>query len=630
MDGRASLPESDDGVSRATDQSVPEEEEDQISFEKAWTRTRGHTLRFGETISEDKRLQKILQREYFMLTVIAPRVRGLSDAIREWSRSSASHSVWVSCVVVTILHVAFSVGCATAFGGMCAGGPELAEDDTDYEWATTNAFTEYGPPMLNALATLLLSFYANVCMGLYKDGYFSAQTLKESVFDITAMVAGTIPDNMIEVRMEFWRTINLYHLCSYVLADKTRMTYNLDNFLVPVATAYGEYDGRSNFGMLRLGEIEVLATDPVSAMSYKSLRSGLAADHRPSEYARKESTVRRAIWGQDRVNTDQERAALEKEKSLHRSMRRRQRVTLKGSGGSSRLTRFTTRFTSREKSEVMGDDNDHATEGVPEIGKPSRKYSADTAALKPTVSLANMRGDVGSNAAVLHAALGVRLYQLINFVIDEKLSRAAWPAWNALAIKLRSNAEGLKQRALYRLPRIYQAAVRIFVAFAILLDTIYLGSRSARLLRHAHDDNDAWMVHAYFGAFVDLLVNVLLTWTCAVFLDAIGDMQTPFGSEQFDMPGLSYVTAAAELSLRTVRGGRPTSAHEQLPPNARLFRMLNGGFNRERLLSSTHFQADKYTPDEQRADNGSERATRIGKTSRERAESEELADDGGE
>jgi hypothetical protein len=69
--------------------------------------------------------------------------------------------------------------------------------------------------MLNALATLLLSFYANVCMGLYKDGYFSAQTLKESVFDITAMVAGTIPDNMIEVRMEFWRTINLYHLCSY-------------------------------------------------------------------------------------------------------------------------------------------------------------------------------------------------------------------------------------------------------------------------------------------------------------------------------------------------------------------------------------------------------------------------------
>jgi hypothetical protein len=130
VDGRASLPESDDGVSRATDQSVPEEEEDQISFEKAWTRTRGHTLRFGETISEDKRLQKILQREYFMLTVIAPRVRGLSDAIREWSRSSASHSVWVSCVVVTILHVAFSVGCATAFGGMCAGGPELAEDDT--------------------------------------------------------------------------------------------------------------------------------------------------------------------------------------------------------------------------------------------------------------------------------------------------------------------------------------------------------------------------------------------------------------------------------------------------------------------------------------------------------------------
>ena len=50
--------------------------------------------------------------------------------------------------------------------------------------------------------------------------------------------------------MEFWRCINLYHLCTYVLADKTRATYSFDNFVVPVATAFGQYDGFERLGML--------------------------------------------------------------------------------------------------------------------------------------------------------------------------------------------------------------------------------------------------------------------------------------------------------------------------------------------------------------------------------------------
>jgi hypothetical protein len=36
---------------------------------------------------------------------------------------------------------------------------------------------------------------------------------------------------------------------SFVLADKTRAVYNMDHFLVPVATAYGEWDGVTKFGM---------------------------------------------------------------------------------------------------------------------------------------------------------------------------------------------------------------------------------------------------------------------------------------------------------------------------------------------------------------------------------------------
>ena len=57
------------------------------------------------------------------------------------------------------------------------------------------------------------------------------------------MVAGTIPPDAHEVRLEFWRCLNLYHLCSWVLSDKSRETYSVDNFLIPVATAYGVHDG---------------------------------------------------------------------------------------------------------------------------------------------------------------------------------------------------------------------------------------------------------------------------------------------------------------------------------------------------------------------------------------------------
>ena len=46
--------------------------------------------------------------------------------------------------------------------------------------------------------------------------------LQESILDVITMVAGTIPTQMRDVRMEFWRCVNLHHLCTYVLADKQR------------------------------------------------------------------------------------------------------------------------------------------------------------------------------------------------------------------------------------------------------------------------------------------------------------------------------------------------------------------------------------------------------------------------
>ena len=198
--------------------------------------------------------------------------------------------------------------------------------------------------------------------------------------------------------------------------------------------------------------------------------------------------------------------------------------------------------------------------------------------------LANSRGDVSSSAAVMHTAVGVRLYMLVDLVLEEKLSRAAWPAWNAVCMKLRTNSERLKQRALFRLPRIYQASVRFLVASTILTDSLLLASHAARLMRNVHPD-DGWRQHAYVGALIDLLLNLLLTWCLAVFVNAITDMQTPFGGECLDMPGLSYVCGSAEVSLRMMVGA------EQLHKSPRkdqahfgLFGLLNRPLDRKRLM----------------------------------------------
>ena len=69
-----------------------------------------------------------------------------------------------------------------------------------------------------------------------------------------------------------------------------------------------------------------------------------------------------------------------------------------------------------------------------------------------------------------------------------------------------------------------------------------------------------------------------LVWLLAVFISTIDDMQTPFGGGTLDMPGLSYVCAAAELSLRIVRGGGQPNEITDVPQpaNLTLFRLFNG------------------------------------------------------
>jgi hypothetical protein len=127
-------------------------------------------LRFGENLEKDPRLSNIVTRERFLLSVIIPRFRTFKDVRREWWKRTAHPMVWIPCLLVVAMHVGLSSMCRyKSSSGICAGGPEDNEkDDDDSKSYSSWVFTEYGPPVINALATLMLSFYANVCMTLYK------------------------------------------------------------------------------------------------------------------------------------------------------------------------------------------------------------------------------------------------------------------------------------------------------------------------------------------------------------------------------------------------------------------------------------------------------------------------------
>lgn len=502
---------------------------------------------YGEGLERDPRIAHIVERERFLVSVILPRLRTFGDARREWTRRSFTWSVMRNVAVVLTLHLAGCLTCASGLASTVCGMKEGDASDAS-EWVLS--YSQFGAPLINTLAVLMLSFYANICMTLYKDGYLASQRLKESIFDLTSIVAGTIASRHHEVRMEFWRCINLYHVCTYVLADKARGTYSLDHFLLPVATAFGEWDAEEGTnGMLTADVRRIIAADedadPVAAMG---------APRAPKLGTR---TVL-STHGVKAPTLDHEVADLKQE-------RRRQQASAKGG---SRSMSFRRRAAASAMAAAMR-------------SQPSR--TRGRIVHQQLTSLANSRGDTASTVAALRAALGVRLYQLVDLVIEAKLSRAAWPAWNAQVLKLRTNAEALQQLSLYCLPRIYPVAVRFLVAATVLTDTWLLAMHAARMLRLA-DADDGWTAHAYFGAAVDVFLNVLLAWCLTVFVDAVADMQTPFGSECFDMPGLSYVSAAAELSLRIMRGGHESGkAHSQ--PINELFRVLTGdaALDREKL-----------------------------------------------
>ena len=143
----------------------------------------GIQIKFGASVESDPRLLSIRAREAFLLNVVIPRHRTWRDAAIDWLHRSLKPDVYIPLLLIIVLHAGTGAFCSIWQGddegsGICSGGP-TGEDGQPLPYLTFGE--DYGPPILNSLATLMLSFYANTCLAHFRDAYLSCQQLKASI-----------------------------------------------------------------------------------------------------------------------------------------------------------------------------------------------------------------------------------------------------------------------------------------------------------------------------------------------------------------------------------------------------------------------------------------------------------------
>lgn len=202
-------------------------------------------VRFGANVDVDERLRPILKREKFFLNIMIPRKRSCRAAMKDWWAVTTKGEGGPFILLLVVAVHAGMIGLCRADSDVCAGA--LPPDAAALSYLANGGW--YAPALLNALAALMIAFYANTCLGLYRDTYSACQSLRHSVQDLSTMACGTIHPDRRQARLEIWRCANLFHLSTYVLADRQRSTYSFENFLLAVAEAFGEHDGQNNLGM---------------------------------------------------------------------------------------------------------------------------------------------------------------------------------------------------------------------------------------------------------------------------------------------------------------------------------------------------------------------------------------------
>ena len=205
-------------------------------------------IRYGVEIDTCASLAKMRKRESFFLKVAVP----WRQSWRQWFRFAkvrvGSKRVWPMIVTVQLLFVGVTAACSqNAAGDACE---QLSQ-----------AF----PALFYSMAGFFVAFYANQSLGIYREAFAACEDLRASVVDLLKVIQSTTvdPDSDPERRkallLECWRTANLFHVATYLLADRTRKTYSWEGFLIPVSSAFGEYDGGEKLGMLRRWEIAALS-----------------------------------------------------------------------------------------------------------------------------------------------------------------------------------------------------------------------------------------------------------------------------------------------------------------------------------------------------------------------------------
>jgi len=412
-------------------------------------------LRFGEFVKDDKRLMALHDRESFFLRVLIPRQPSWKSFVYViWSQITAWRGGFMLLCLTIYSSALYMCSHETSMEqSFCTGGP------------SGFGFGDLRSGMLNSLATLLLSFYASTAVGLYQAAYCAAQEAKNSVSLLVNLGVGTIVRDGAErearareLLFDLWRCVNVMHVTTYVVSDKSRSVYSYERFFLPVCEAYGPHDAEMA-GMLRRDE-------------WREMAKGL---------------------------------------SKLRAMQ----------------------------------------------GKPGGD------------PLVDMRGDVRSDVAQTFSAFQVRLYRLASELIDQKLTSAPWPTWGATLLKMSDAMLDLQRRALYRMNKVYETSIISVVLTTLLYDSFVLGTVVGEHYQLAYR-------YAWFTTALATLLLLALIFLVTLIVGSCIHMEEPFGKDPMDLPGLSYVTAAAEATLRQCDDSSGGSDGGKVPLHGLRFRLAPG------------------------------------------------------